>query len=194
LIRKRGDMRTDATHIDASVRDMNRSELVGETLRAALNVIATVDPKWLAANVDGSWYLKNAKRFESNRSPLTKEGVVAATEGVGLVGKTLLKRIWLDATPQYLRTLPAVGIFRQCWVAQFWIDNGAVRMRHAGNMPPSAIRVDSPYDPEASYGVKRTTEWIGYKVHFTEVCSPDAPHLITNVDTVAAYAADAQQF
>lgn len=54
LIRKRGDMRTDATHIIASVRNMNRSELVGETLRAALNVIATVDPKWLAENVEGS--------------------------------------------------------------------------------------------------------------------------------------------
>jgi transposase len=65
-------------------------------------------------------------------------------------------------------------------------------MRHAGNLPPSAFRVDSPYDPEARYGIKRTTEWIGYKVHFTEVCSPDSPHLITNVDTVAAYAADAE--
>ncbi len=48
LIRKRTDMRTDATHVLASVRNMNRCELVGETLRAALNVVATVDPKWLA--------------------------------------------------------------------------------------------------------------------------------------------------
>jgi len=72
LIRGRGDMRTDATHVIASVRNMNQSELVGETLRAALNVVATVNPKWLAANVDGSWYLKCAKRFETNRSPLTK--------------------------------------------------------------------------------------------------------------------------
>jgi hypothetical protein len=36
-------------------------------------------------------------------------------------------------------------------------------MRHAGNIPPSPNRLDSPYDPEARYGVKRTTEWIGYK-------------------------------
>lgn len=65
-------------------------------------------------------------------------------------------------------------------------------MRHADNIPPSPAHVDSPYDSEARYGVKRTTEWIGYKVHFTEVCSPDVPHLITNVDAVAAYAADAE--
>jgi len=73
---------------------MNRSELVGQTLRAALNVIATVDPKWLAASVDGSWYLKYAKRFETNRSPLTKEGMVAATEGIGMDGMKLLDKIW----------------------------------------------------------------------------------------------------
>lgn len=192
LIRSRSDMRTDATHVIASVRNMNRSELVGETLRAALNVIATVDPKWLVSSVDGSWYLKYAKRFEMNRSPLTKEAMVAATEDIGLDGMTLLEKLWLDGTPHYLRALPAVDILRHCWVEQFWIDNGVLRMRHAGNIPPSPARVDSPYDPEARYGIKRTTEWIGYKVHFTEVCSSDVPHLITNVDTVAGYAPDAE--
>jgi len=192
LIRKRSDMRTDATHVIASVRHMNRSELVGETLRAALNVIATVDPRWLAANVDASWYSRYAKRFESNRAPLTKEAMLAVTEDVGQDGMKLLERIWLDSTPHYLRTLPAVEILRKCWVEQFCIENGIVRMRHAGNFPPSPVRVDSPYDPEARYGIKRTTEWIGYKVHFTEICAPDLPHLITNVDTVAAYAPDAE--
>jgi transposase len=182
LVRKRGDMRTDATHVIASVRNMNRSELVGETLRAALNVIATVDPKWLAENVDHTWYLKYAKRFETNRTPLTKEAMIAATDGIGLDGMNLLEKLWLNASPQYLRALPAVEILRLCWVEQFWIDNGVVRMRHAGNIPPSALRIDSPYDPEARYGIKRTTEWIGYKVHFTEICLSDVPHLITNVD------------
>jgi transposase len=192
LVRKRGDMRTDATHVIASVRNMNRSDLVGETLRAALNVIAAVDPKWLAENVDHTWYLKYAKRFETNRTPLTKEAMIAATDGIGLDGMNLLEKLWLNASPQYLRALPAVEILRLCWVEQFWIDNGVVRMRHAGNIPPSALRIDSPYDPEARYGIKRTTEWIGYKVHFTEICLPDVPHLITNVDTVTAYAPDAE--
>jgi transposase len=38
-------MRTDSTHVLASIRNVNRSDLVGETLRAALNVLATVDPR-----------------------------------------------------------------------------------------------------------------------------------------------------
>jgi transposase len=52
LVRERSDMRTDSTHIIASIRDMNRLELVGETLRATLNVLATVDPAWLCTHVE----------------------------------------------------------------------------------------------------------------------------------------------
>jgi transposase len=192
LLRARSDMRTDPTHIVASIRNMNRSELVGETLRAALNVLSTVDPKWVANNVNGSWYLKYSKRFECNRHPLAKDDNIAAAEEIGRDGMALLERIWFEESPSYLRTLPAVEILRQCWVGQFWVDNGVVRLRHAGNLPPSPLRVDSPYDTEARYGVKRTTEWIGYKAHFTEICSPDLPHLITNVDTTVAPAPDAE--
>jgi DDE family transposase len=47
-------------------------------------------------------------------------------------------------------------------------------------------RFDSPYDPEAHDGNKRTTTWTGYKVHLTETCDPSAPHLITHVETTSA--------
>jgi len=191
LLRARSDMRTDSTHIVASIRNMNRGELVGETLRATLNVLSTVDPKWVAANVDASWYLKYAKRFECNQKPKTKEEIDASAEEIGRDGSVLLERIWSEESPIYLRVLPAVETLRQCWVSQFWTDCGVLHWRHAGNLPPSRSRIDSPYDLDAHYGVKRTTEWVGYKVHFTETCSSGVPHLITNVDTAAAYAPDA---
>src|SRR4051794_23637016 len=41
LLKARGRQRTDATHVLASVRTMNRLELLAETLRAALNELAT---------------------------------------------------------------------------------------------------------------------------------------------------------
>lgn len=44
LVKARGRQRTDATHVLASVRVMNRLELLAETLRAALNELATVAP------------------------------------------------------------------------------------------------------------------------------------------------------
>jgi transposase len=108
MLRDRSDMRTDSTHVVASIRNMNRSELVGETIRATLNVLSTVDPTWVVANVDASWYLKYARRFESNRQTQTKDGIIATAEDVGRDGMALLEKIWTEDAPPYLRSLPAV--------------------------------------------------------------------------------------
>nr|WP_243876591.1 hypothetical protein [Streptomyces sp. 846.5] len=40
--------RTDSTRVLAAVRDLNRLELAGETLRAALEALACAAPDWLA--------------------------------------------------------------------------------------------------------------------------------------------------
>jgi len=37
---------------------------------------------------------------------------------------------------------------------------------------------------------KYTTQWVGYKVHLTETCEDDAPHLITHVETMSGPTAD----
>jgi transposase len=47
LLQARGRQRTDSTHVLAAVRDLNRVELLAETLRAALNEIAVATPDWL---------------------------------------------------------------------------------------------------------------------------------------------------
>ncbi len=44
LLKARGKQRTDSTHILAAIRTLNRLELVGETVRYALNRLAVVDP------------------------------------------------------------------------------------------------------------------------------------------------------
>jgi transposase len=43
--------------------------------------------------------------------------------------------------------------------------------------------ISSPDDTEARYCVRRSTEWTGYKVHFTETCQAEYPRLITQVET-----------
>jgi transposase len=60
------------------------------------------------------------------------------------------------------------------------------------DLPPGEQRFASPYDPDARYGVKRGAGWTGYKVHLTEACEPDLPHLILNVETTAATVDDAE--
>src|SRR3954469_1125565 len=56
LVEARGKQRTDSTHVLAAVRTLNRLEPVGETLRAALNSLATVAPQWLRARVPPEWF------------------------------------------------------------------------------------------------------------------------------------------
>src|ERR671929_1971518 len=46
VLKARGRQRTDATHVLAAVRTLNRLELVAETLRAALNATAAAAPDW----------------------------------------------------------------------------------------------------------------------------------------------------
>ena len=51
---------------------------------------------------------------------------------------------------------------------------------------PAAQLINSPYDLDARYGKKRTTLWVGYKVHFSQTCDEDTPQLITHVETTQA--------
>jgi hypothetical protein len=57
-------------------------------------------------------------------------------------------------------------------------------------MPAAAEQISSPYDPEARYSTKREISWVGYKVHLTETCDPETPHVITNVETTLATTPD----
>src|SRR5215204_5867392 len=56
LVKARGQQRTDSTHVVAAVRLMHRLELVGETLRAALNDLAVQAPDWVRAVAPADWY------------------------------------------------------------------------------------------------------------------------------------------
>jgi transposase len=76
---------------------------------------------------------------------------------------------------------------------QFYVDGDRVRWRTAADLAPAGQRINSPYDVEATFGNKRSTTWIGYKVHMTETCEADQVHMITHVETTLAVAADVDQ-
>lgn len=50
--------------------------------------------------------------------------------------------------------------------------------------------LNAPYDPQARYRKKYSTRWTGYKVHLTETCNVDQPHLIIHVATTPAPKSD----
>ena len=57
--------RTDSTHVLGRIRDLNRLELAGESVRAALEALAAAAPGWLAGVIGASWQegLRAADRF-----------------------------------------------------------------------------------------------------------------------------------
>jgi transposase len=70
-----------------------------------------------------------------------------------------------------------------------WTE-GTIHWRSSEDIPPAALYIGSPYDTEAHYSKKRSTTWVGYKVHLTETCEKDSPHLITHVETTSAPVSD----
>ena len=62
----------------------------------------------------------------------------------------------------WLRHLPAVHILRRAWVNQFYVEADRVTWRDRIDLPPASLRFDSPYDPDARFGNKRSTTWSGY--------------------------------
>ncbi len=67
LLKAGGQQRTDATHVLAAVRVINRAVCVGETLRATLNSLAEVVPEWLSFFAPEEWYQRYAHRIEEYR-------------------------------------------------------------------------------------------------------------------------------
>jgi transposase len=203
LLKTRGQQRTDSTHVLAAIRVMNRLELVAETLRAALNALATVAPDWLQALAPLAWYERSSKRIEDTRLPQSTASRDAYAQTVGEDGFHLLEALDAPETPAGLRELPVIATLRQTWQRHYERSTGEVptsghaavsRVRFKANrdLPPAAEGIESPYDPEARYRHKRDTSWTGYMVHVSETCEPTAPPLLTHVHTTPASVHEAQ--
>jgi transposase len=191
LVKARGRQRTDSTHVLAAVRMLNRLERVGETLRAALNELATVAPEWLQERAPLVWYERYGRRVENHRLPKTEAARAALAAEIGGDGQQLLSAIDAAAQPE-LAQLSKVAILRRVWAAQYAEEEGRLRWRATDELPPCAEQVCSPYDPDARYSTKREADWVGYKAQLTETCDPACagPHLITNVETTPATTPD----
>ena len=108
LVKARGRQRTDSTHVLAAVRGLNRLERVGETLRAALNALATVAPDWLTRVAPPEWYERYGRRVENYRLPKTEAARTALAAEIGADGRQLLGAVDTAADHRDLARLPEV--------------------------------------------------------------------------------------
>ena len=197
LIKNRGQQRTDSTHVLAAIRVLNRLELVGETLRAALNELACVAPEWLQNVAPRAWYERYSKRIEDSRLPREQSKRDAYAQTVGEDGFALLDALDDDQAPQELRNLPSIDTLRRTWQRHYERrhpeetseDTAAtpyVRFKDKRELPKAPGGPESPYDVDARYRKKRDTQWSGYMVHVSETCNPSEPYLLTHVHTTSA--------
>jgi transposase len=195
MLKAGGRQRSDSTHVLGAMRAMTRLEGVGETLRHALDELATLAPEWLLAHTTPEWvdrYGLRSSEFRLAKSAADRQTWAAQT---GVDGMSLLEALAADDRMVVLRRLPALETLRQVWVQNFLVENppGApprVLWRANDNAAPPKRRIGSPYDTDARYHNKGSVRWSGYKLHLTETCDEETPNLITNVETTAASVTD----
>lgn len=148
-------------------------------------------PPWLLDSVrehiPSEWRDRYATRWDDYRLPSGRHERQVIAEQIGTDGRYLLEQI--DASEDWLRAIPAVQTLRQVWIQQFYADR-PLHWRDAADLPPAEKLISTPYDREARYSQKRSTIWTGYKVHLTETCDEEGPHLITDVQTTPATTPD----
>jgi transposase len=184
-LKARGRQRTDSTHVLAKIRALNRVLCVAQTMVYVLNVLSEVAPEWVRAYVPVAWVERYGERLEHERLPQGEEERRDYANQVGADGWTLLQALDASSTADWLKTLPAVTTLRTIWEQQFEPQEKGGQWRLEPALPAGQL-INSPYDLDARYGKKRSTLWVGYKVHFSETCDEDAPQLTTHVETTRA--------
>ncbi|WP_223884689.1 IS1182 family transposase [Micromonospora craniellae] len=212
LIAAGGRQRTDSTHVISAVRDLNRLELAGESVRACLEALSVAAPGWLPTVIDvGEWAYRYGPRIDSWRLPASQAKRDRLTQVYGADAVALLRAVFAAEAPVWLAELPAVQTLRTVLVQNYLITTDGrgrevIRRREADTdgLPPARARITSPYDLDTRWAAKGDDLfWNGYKVHLSETCDTDAvtnttapgghrpaPNLIVNVATTAATVPD----
>jgi transposase len=187
VLHARGRQRSDSTQVLGAIRALNRLELVGEAMQAALNELAVVAPEWLRGHVQPEWVARDGPRFEHSRLPERPTKRQALADVMGADGKTLLHAVYRAEAPPSLRTWPAVEALRQIWVQHdLTRENGGVTWRDHDHIPPAARFISSPDALDAHDARTYSIQWVGSTGHLTETCDDETPPLITHVLTTTA--------
>lgn len=187
LLKGRGKVRSDSTHVLAVVERLGQFELVTESIRMVLEALHEQASAWLAQHIPAPFQEHYGQRL--NIYGLNQTQVRAQMRQAGSDGYWLLRQLDQSA-PAEICQLPQVQILRQVLAQQF---------PQGPDQPPAAKRptgkavIESPHEPEARAGTKRDKHWLGYKAQLTETCDADRPSLIVDVEPTAALDQDSPQ-
>jgi transposase len=185
LVKAGGKQRTDSTHVIAAVAALNRLELAGESVRAALEALTAAHPAWVAQRVCVSDF---ARRYGTPMTSWRPPASQARRDELAIAyardGYALVEAVYDSSSPAWLREVPALDVLRRVLVQNYTRVIGedgreVIKRREkepeGDGLPPGHIRIASPYDLDARWGVKREEFWLGYKLHVTETCDDPPP-------------------
>ena len=187
LIKRRGKMRTDSTHVLAVVERLSQLELVTESIRLALCAVSERAADWVAQMLPASF--QEAYSHPQNEYGLSQAQVRRRLVQAGQNGFWFLAQLERSAGTQEC-ALAAVATLRTVLAQQF--PQGSSQPP-TGKRPTGQGVIESPHEPEARYGSKRGQGWIGYRVQVTETCDAELPHLIVDLEPTGALDNDAPQ-
>jgi transposase len=184
LVKAGGKQRSDSTQVNAAVAALNRLELIGESVRAALEALAAAHPAWLAQRVCVADFTRRyGTPMTSWRPPPSQAKRDELATAYARDGYALLEAVYDSAAPGWLRELPAIDTLRQVLLQNYTrtITGGkeVIKRREKApdgdGLPPGHTRIASPYDTDARWAAKRDTFWLGDKLHITETCDDPPP-------------------
>ncbi|MGW2583879.1 transposase [Streptomyces virginiae] len=210
LVAAGGKQRTDSTHAISAVRDLNRLELAGESVRAALEALAPAAPAWLAGQVDVAEFAhRYGPRVNGWHMPPSQTKRDRLAQVFGQDALALCRADWSPGAPGWIGEIETARALRQVLVQTYYLTidtrgRKVIKKRAADGegVPPGQFRLASPYDTDARWAAMgEDLFWIGYKIHLTEschapaetetdACGQKAPNLITDVFTTEATVPD----
>ena len=169
----------------AAVAALNRLELAGESVRAALEALTAAHPAWLEQRVCVADFARRyGTPMTSWRPPVSQARRDELAVAYAKDGYALLEAVYDRSSPAWLRELPAVDVLRRVLLQNYTrttTKDGreVIRRREkepdGDGLPPGHARIASPYDTDARWGVKREEFWLGCKLHITETCDDPPP-------------------
>jgi transposase len=116
LLKPRGPQRTDSSYVLTAARRPNRLACVNETVRYALNTLATVAPDWLLPWVPPPWFERSGWRTDGFRLPTSRGDRQVLAETLGADGFPVLQAVYHPTAPHWLRELPTIQALRRIWL------------------------------------------------------------------------------
>ena len=192
LLQKGGKQRTDATAVLAATQLLNRVQLVAETMRLALEALATIVRTGCARSALPHWYERYSLVLTGFRLPRAKDKQEALALEIGRDGFYLLDALQQPECPSQAASLPEISVLAQVWQQQFERHDDGPHWRTKADKPPAGQVITTPHDPEARFTAHDDKTWNGYQVHWTETCDAERPHIITHVATTSADTRDVE--